>query len=106
LGKKPTGATTDSKVDLGVIVREVDELMVINDETHHVHDSKLAWFQSIQDIHNHLLQKDSSLRLQLNVTATPRHINGGIFAQTVSDYPWPYLIANPGKTNTTRKFRP
>jgi type III restriction enzyme len=87
LGKRPVGATTDSKVDLGVIVREVDELMIINDEAHHVHDEKLAWFKSIQDIHNHLLQKGSSLGLQLDVTATPKHVNGAIFVQTISDYP-------------------
>ena len=55
LGRRPTGATTDSKIDLGIIVREVDELMVLNDEAHHIHDSKLAWFKSIEDIHNGLL---------------------------------------------------
>ncbi|MDR1872369.1 MAG: DEAD/DEAH box helicase family protein [Deltaproteobacteria bacterium] len=87
LGPRPVGATTDSKVDLGVIVREVDELMVINDEAHHIHDSKLAWFKSILDIHNHLLQKGSKLSLQIDVTATPRRLNGAIFAQTISDYP-------------------
>jgi type III restriction enzyme len=87
LGKRPTGDTTDSKVDLGVIVREVDELMVINDEAHHVHDSKLAWFQSIQDIHNNMLQKGSALSLQLDLTATPKHTNGAIFVQTITDYP-------------------
>jgi type III restriction enzyme len=87
LGPRPVGATTDSKIDLGVIVREVDELMLINDEAHHIHDAKLAWFKSIQDIHNHLIQKNSSLSLQIDVTATPRRVNGGIFAQTISDYP-------------------
>lgn len=87
LGKRPTGATTDSKVDLGVIVRDIDELMVLNDEAHHIHDAKLAWFQSIQDIHNRLLQKGDALSLQLDVTATPKHNNGAIFVQTVSDYP-------------------
>lgn len=87
LGRRPTGATTDSKVDLGDIVREVDELMVLNDEAHHIHDPKLAWFKSIEDIHNRLLQKDSELALQLDVTATPKHNNGAIFVQTVSDYP-------------------
>ena len=35
LGKRPTGATTDSKVDLGMIVRDINELMVLNDEAHH-----------------------------------------------------------------------
>jgi type III restriction enzyme len=87
LGKRPTGATTDSKVDLGMIVRDIDELMVLNDEAHHIHDAKLAWFQSIQDIHNRLLQKGGALSLQLDVTATPKHNNGAIFVQTVADYP-------------------
>ena len=87
LGKKPTGATTDSQVDLGDIVRDIDELMILNDEAHHVHDPKLAWFKSIEDIHNRLLQKGSELALQVDVTATPKHSNGAIFAQTVSDYP-------------------
>jgi len=87
LGQKPTGATTDSKVDLGTIVRDIDELMVLNDEAHHIHDKKLAWFRSIQDIHNRLLQKDAKLSLQVDVTATPKHNNGAIFVQTVADYP-------------------
>ncbi len=87
LGQKPTGATTDSKVDLGDIVRDIDELMVLNDEAHHVHDPKLAWFKSIEDIHNRLLQKGSELVLQIDVSATPKHNNGAIFVQTVADYP-------------------
>ncbi|MDR0881136.1 MAG: type III restriction endonuclease subunit R, partial [Candidatus Adiutrix sp.] len=87
LGPRPSGATTDSKVDLGVIVRDIDELMVLNDEAHHIHDASLAWFKSIEDIHNRLLQKDGRLSLQLDVTATPKHNNGAIFVQTVSDYP-------------------
>ena len=87
LGKRPTGATTDSKVDLGMIVRDIDELAVLNDEAHHIHDSRLAWFKSIEDIHNRLKQKDKLLSLQLDVTATPKHNNGAIFVQTVSDYP-------------------
>ena len=86
-GKKPTGKTLDSKVDLGMIVRDVDELMILNDEAHHIHDEKLAWFQSIRDIHHRLVQKGSSLSLQLDTTATPKHINGAIFVQTISDYP-------------------
>ena len=87
LGKRPTGATTDSKVDLGMIVRDIDELVVLNDEAHHIHDRSLAWFKSIEDIHNRLLQKGGSLSLQVDVTATPKHNNGAIFVQTVSDYP-------------------
>ena len=87
LGTRPTGQTTDSKVDLGMIVRDIEELMVLNDEAHHVHDKKLAWFKSIEDIHNRLIQKEGELSLQLDVTATPKHNNGAIFVQTVADYP-------------------
>jgi len=87
LGKRPCGATTDSKVDLAMIVRDIDELVVLNDEAHHIHDPRMAWFKSIQDIHNRLLQKGTALALQVDVTATPRHNNGAIFVQTVADYP-------------------
>lgn len=87
LGKRPTGSTTDSKVDLGAIVREIDELVVLNDEAHHIHDPRMAWFKSIEDIHNRLKMKGKELSLQIDVTATPKHNNGAIFVQTISDYP-------------------
>jgi len=87
LGNKVIGKTNDSKVDLGEIIREVDELMIINDEAHHIHDPKMAWFKSIEDIHNKLLQKGKKLSLQIDVTATPKNEKGEIFVQTISDYP-------------------
>jgi type III restriction enzyme len=74
-------------VDLGTIVRDVDELVVLNDEAHHIHDPSMAWFKSIEDIHNRLKQKGAGLSLQVDVTATPKHNNGAIFIQTVADYP-------------------
>lgn len=86
-GQKVTGKTTDSRVDLGEVVREIEELAVFNDEAHHIHDPRMAWFKSIQDIHHRMLQRDNRLTLQVDVTATPRHNNGAIFVQTVSDYP-------------------
>lgn len=86
-GPKPVGKTTDNQTDLGELVREIEELAVFNDEAHHIHDPKMAWFKSIQDIHHRMLQKDRRLALQVDVTATPRHNNGAIFVHTVSDYP-------------------
>ena len=86
-GPRPTGRTTDSKTDLGELIREIDELAVFNDEAHHIHDERMAWFGSIRDIHHRMLQKDKRLSLQIDVTATPRHNDGAIFVQTVSDYP-------------------
>lgn len=87
LGPRPVTQTIASMVDLGAIVRSVDELMVMNDEAHHMHDERMAWFKSIQDIHNRMLMKGGGISLQVDVTATPRHDNGAIFIQTISDYP-------------------
>jgi type III restriction enzyme len=87
LGKKPVAKTTDSSVDLGVIIRDVNDLVILNDEAHHIHDPSMAWFQSIQDITMRLRQKGSDLSAQFDLTATPRHNDGSIFVQTISDYP-------------------
>jgi type III restriction enzyme len=87
LGKRPTGKTNDSQVDLGQIVREVPDLVIFNDEAHHIHDERMAWFKNIQDISNQLRLKESKLSAQFDLTATPKHDNGAIFVQTISDYP-------------------
>src|SRR3989344_2591965 len=87
LGKKPVGRTNESEIDLGDIVRNIDELVILNDEAHHIHDPRLAWFKAIEDIHNRLKMKGGQLSLQVDVTATPKRNNGSIFVQTVSDYP-------------------
>lgn len=87
LGNKPVTKTNDSTVDLGMVVRDIDELIVINDEAHHLHDHKSAWVKSIQDIDNRLKQKGDCLSLQIDLTATPKKNDGSIFVQTISDYP-------------------
>jgi len=87
LGKKPVGKTTDSQVDLGMIIREVPDLVVLNDEAHHLHDRTGAWFTAIEGIDLRLRQKGSALAAQFDLTATPKDNNGSIFVQTVSDYP-------------------
>jgi type III restriction enzyme len=87
LGDKPVTKTSDSTVDLGMIVRDIDELIVINDEAHHLHDDKSAWVKSITDIDNRLKQKGTKLSLQIDLTATPKKNDGSIFVQTISDYP-------------------
>jgi type III restriction enzyme len=70
-----------------MIVRDIGELIVINDEAHHLHDSKSAWVKSIEDIDNRLKQKGTKLSLQLDLTATPKKNDGSIFVQVISDYP-------------------
>jgi len=86
LGKRPVTKTTDSTVDLGVIVRQVDDLIVFNDEAHHIHERN-AWFKNIEDIHLKMLQSGRRFAGQFDLTATPKHNNGAIFVNTISDYP-------------------
>ncbi len=86
LGDKPVTKTNDTTVDLGMIIRDIDELIVINDEAHHIHEEN-AWLKSIRDIDNKLKQKGGALSLQIDVTATPKKKDGSIFVQTISDYP-------------------
>lgn len=87
LGQKPVSKTNESLVELSNVIRDIDELVVFNDEAHHIHDPKMAWFKSIEDINNKLKLKDKQISLQIDCTATPKHNNGGIFIQTISDYP-------------------
>ena len=86
LGDKPVTKTNEGTVDLGMVVRDINELIVINDEAHHIHEEN-AWLKSIRDIDNRLKLKGSKLALQIDVTATPKDSKGAIFVQTISDYP-------------------
>lgn len=90
LGKKPrTDADKDKGTDLGELLRsdKIKDLLIINDEAHHIHDDSLAWFKNIEDIHNKLIHKSNGLSLQVDLTATPKHRGGEIFVQTICDYP-------------------
>lgn len=92
LGPKPAGRATDSKVDLGVIVRSVPDLIVVNDEAHHVR-VETDWFKQIEGLDASLRRRGSGLSAQFDLTATPKHNNGAIFVQTISDYPLVEAIA-------------
>ncbi len=91
LGQKPSPtADKDKGMDLGEILRsnKIKDLVIINDEAHHIHDEKMAWFRNIEDINNTLkLKHGNGVSLQIDLTATPRHNDGAIFVQTIADYP-------------------
>ncbi len=91
LGVKPKpNADTSKGLDLGKVLRsdKIKDLVVLNDEAHHIHDSSLAWFKSIEDISNKLKLKNGyGIGLQTDFSATPKHNNGAIFVQTICDYP-------------------
>jgi type III restriction enzyme len=91
LGTKPKpDADTSKGLDLGKILRsdKIKDLVILNDEAHHIHDSSLAWFKNIEDISNKLkLKNGNGISLQADYSATPKHNNGAIFVQTICDYP-------------------
>jgi type III restriction enzyme len=65
-----------------------EDLLVINDEAHHVHDEDLAWYKSILSFHENLLErKKKGLSLLFDLTATPKDQNGTFFPWIISDYP-------------------
>ena len=65
-------------------VKSLKDLVVLNDEAHHVHDEDLAWSQSLLAIHRAL---PKGLGLWLDFSATPKDQNGMYFPWTVCDYP-------------------
>jgi len=91
LGTKPKpDADTSKGLDLGKILRsdKIKDLVILNDEAHHLHDSSLAWFKNIEDISHKLkLKNGNGICLQADYSATPKHNNGAIFVQTICDYP-------------------
>jgi len=87
LGVRPTGKARDRQADLGAVIRDLSDLVILNDEAHHIHETDLAWFKAIEDISNRLRQKGGGLSAQFDVTATPKHESGAIFVDTVCSYP-------------------
>jgi type III restriction enzyme len=65
-------------------VKSLRDVIVLNDEAHHVHDEDLAWSQSLLAIHREL---PSGVALWLDFSATPKDQNGMYFPWTVCDYP-------------------
>ena len=87
LGPEPLKkGQNDNKPKVKDILKELDHLIVLNDEAHHIYENT-AWKRTIEDINNSLIQKGKKLPLQIDVTATPKNKKGEIFTQTISDYP-------------------
>ncbi|MGH2929170.1 MAG: DEAD/DEAH box helicase family protein, partial [Solirubrobacteraceae bacterium] len=65
-----------------------DDLLLLNDEAHHIHDEKLAWSRVIAGIHERLVARGlPGLAAQLDFSATPKHQNGDLFKEVIVDYP-------------------
>lgn len=88
LGASPRTDTSGSG-RLSARLSQLEDLVVLNDEAHHIHDSSLAWFRAIEELDMALRRRTRGrgLALQLDVTATPKKSSGAVFPQTVSAYP-------------------
>jgi type III restriction enzyme len=65
-------------------VSSLQQLAVLNDEAHHVHDPDLQWNQIITKLH---VNATGGLRSWLDFSATPRFGSGAYFPWVISDYP-------------------
>ena len=65
-------------------VKSLKDLVVMNDEAHHVHDEDLEWSKSLLAIHRAL---PKGLSVWLDFSATPKDQSGMYFPWTVCDYP-------------------
>ena len=85
LGRKPAQDLASSgQRSMLERVKSLRDLVVLNDEAHHVHDEELAWSRSLLAIHEAL---PHGLGAWLDFSATPKDQNGMYFPWTVVDYP-------------------
>ncbi len=75
-----------------------DNIMVINDEAHHVHSEYLAWNRIIIEINKALKTRNNlnNIKFQLDFTATPRYQTDQtkFFEHIIIDYPLSKAIHN------------
>ena len=85
LGRKPAQDLASSgQPSMLERVKSLKDLLVLNDEAHHVHNEDLAWSRSLLAIHEAL---PYGLGAWLDFSATPKDQNGMYFPWTVVDYP-------------------
>ena len=84
LGRKPVKDLAASQRSMLERIKSLKDLVVLNDEAHHLHEEGLAWNQSLLTIHRAL---PKGLGRWLDFSATPKDQNGMYFPWTVCDYP-------------------
>jgi type III restriction enzyme len=84
LGREPKKDLTKPPATLLEKMKKLDNLLVINDEAHHVHDAQLQWHKTLMSIHRSL---PDGLTLWLDFSATPKTQSGTYFPWIIVDYP-------------------
>lgn len=84
LGRKPAQDLASHQRSMLERLKSLPDLVVFNDEAHHVHDEDLAWHKALMSIHDSL---PSGLSLWLDFSATPKDQNGTYYPWIICDYP-------------------
>lgn len=84
LGRPPTRVQPTGDRPMLDRVRELKDLIVINDEAHHVHDPDLAWNRTLLSLHESL---PNGIQLWMDFSATPKDQSGSYYPWIVCDYP-------------------
>jgi len=88
LGPRPKTETGTWEEDILNRIRRHNNLMILNDEGHHVHDPDLEWYKVILRLHEDLKARTGKgLTMQLDFSATPKDQNGTFFSWIITDYP-------------------
>lgn len=81
---KPSSLFDTSRISLLDRIVAGGDLVVFNDEAHHVHDEGLQWSKSLFSISEKL---SNDLALWLDFSATPKDQDGNYFPWIICDYP-------------------
>lgn len=84
LGRKPLADPGKSPQTLLERIKELDNLLVMNDEAHHVHDDELKWNESLLSIHKNI---PGGLKMWLDFSATPKTPENTYYPWIICDYP-------------------
>jgi len=81
LGQKPPGDIAITLAKLKDRLSHLKNVMVLNDEAHHVWDEDLVWYKAIAELYEH-----TGLMCQLDFSATPKDQAGNLFTHIITEY--------------------
>ncbi len=81
LGQKPPSEIAVTLAKLKDRLFHLENVMVLNDEAHHVWDENLVWYKAIADLY-----EKTGLMCQLDFSATPKDQSGNLFAHIITEY--------------------
>lgn len=88
LGVPPNKDLASYQTSMLERIKSLSNLIVLNDEAHHVHDDDLAWNQTLLALDANLRQRTGhGLALWLDFSATPKTQAGTYYPWIIMDYP-------------------